>query len=134
MTHINEIEGIGPSHAEKLESHGIKTVEDLLRAGAMPNGREELIKKTGISHHSILKWVDQADLFRVKGIGRQYAEFLRAAGVDSVKELAQRRADHLHEKLTAIHGEKKHVHEIPGVKTIERWIEEAKALPRIVVY
>jgi nucleotidyltransferase/DNA polymerase involved in DNA repair len=55
MTHINEIEGIGPSHAEKLESHGIKTVEDLLKAGASPNGREELIKKTEISHHLIFE-------------------------------------------------------------------------------
>lgn len=132
MTHINEIEGIGPSHAEKLESHGIKTVEDLLKAGATPSGREELIKKTGISHHLILKWVDEADLFRVKGIGRQYTEILRAAGVDSVKELAQRRADHLHEKLTAINLEKKHVHALPSVDAIERWIEEAKALPHIV--
>ena len=126
MTRINEIEGIGPSHAEKLESHGIKTVEELLKAGATPKGREELIKKTGISHHLILKWVDEADLFRVKGIGRQYTEFLRTAGVDSVKELAQRRADHLHEKLTAINREKKHVHEVPSVNAIERLIEEAK--------
>ena len=85
MKHINEIEGIGPSHAEKLESHGIRTVEDLLKSGATPNGREELVKKTGISHHLILKWVDEADLFRVKGIGRQYTELLRSAGVDSVK-------------------------------------------------
>ena len=132
MTHINEIEGIGPSHAEKFESHGIRTVEDLLKSGATPSGREELVKKTGISHHLILKWVDEADLFRVKGIGRQYTEILRAAGVDSVKELAQRRADHLHEKLTAINREKKHVHAVPSVNTIERWIEEAKELPRIV--
>ena len=134
MKHISEIEGIGPSHAEKLESHGIKTVEDLLKSGATPNGREELVKKTGISHHLILKWVDEADLFRVKGIGREYTELLRASGVDSVKELAQRRADHLHEKVAAINREKKHVREVPGVNTIERWIEEAKALPGIVTY
>jgi predicted flap endonuclease-1-like 5' DNA nuclease len=134
MKHINEIEGIGPSHAEKLESHGIKTVEDLLKSGATPNGREELVKKTRISHHLILKWVDEADLFRVKGIGRQYTELLRASGVDSVKELAQRKADHLHEKLTAINREKKHVREVPGLSAVERWIEEAKALPRIVTY
>jgi hypothetical protein len=80
----------------------------------------------------ILKWVEEADLFRVNGIGRQYTEILRAAGVDSVKELGQRRADHLHEKLTAINREKKHVHAVPSINAIERWIEEAKALPRIV--
>ena len=134
MKHINEIEGIGPSHAEKLESHGIRTVEDLLKSGATPNAREELVKKTGISHHLILKWVNEADLFRVKGIARQYTELLRSAGVDSVKELAQRRADHLHEELAAINREKKHVHEVPGVNAIERWIEEAKALPGMVTY
>jgi predicted flap endonuclease-1-like 5' DNA nuclease len=134
MTHINEIEGIGPTHAEKLEFHGIETVEDLLEAGASPNGREELVKKTGISHHSISKWVDEADLFRVKGIGRQYSQIVRGTGVDSVKELAQWRADHLHEKLTAINREKKHIRELPSVNAIERWIEEAKALPRIVSY
>ncbi|MBV9643689.1 MAG: DUF4332 domain-containing protein [Verrucomicrobia bacterium] len=134
MKHINEIEGIGPSHAEKLESHGIRTVEDLLKSGATPNAREELVKKTGISHHLILKWVNEADLFRVKGIARQYTELLRSAGVDSVKELAQRRADHLHEELTAVNREKKHVHEVPGINAIERWIEEAKALPGMVTY
>jgi hypothetical protein len=37
-------------------------------------------------------------------------------------------------QLTAINREKKHVHEVPGVNAIERWIEEAKALPRIVSY
>ena len=50
-------------------------MEDLLKAGATPNGREELIKKTGISHHLILKWVDEADLFRVKGIGSNTLSF-----------------------------------------------------------
>ena len=134
MTHINEVEGIGPSHAEKLEAHGIKTVEDLLKAGASPNGRQELANNTGISHQLILRWVDEADLFRVKGLARQYTELLRAAGVDSVKELAQRKADHLHEKLTAINHEKKHVHQIPSASAIERWIEETKTLPRIVTY
>ncbi len=134
MTHIKEIEGIGPSHAEKLETHGIKTVEDLLKTGATPHGREELANKTGISHHLILRWVDEADLFRLKGLARQYTELLRAAGVDSVKELAQRQADHLHEKLIAINHEKKHVHELPSASAVERWIEEAKTLPRIVTY
>ena len=89
MAHINEIEGIGPSHAEKLESHGIKTVEDLLKVGATPNGREELVKKTGIAHHLILKWVDEADLFRVKGVGRQYTELLRGAG-DGIQQKKHR--------------------------------------------
>jgi Domain of unknown function (DUF4332) len=66
MSHINKIEGIGVSHTKKLEAEGIKTAEQLLQAGSSPKHRQELAKKTGFSEHHILKWVNQADLFRVK--------------------------------------------------------------------
>jgi predicted flap endonuclease-1-like 5' DNA nuclease len=134
MSHINEIEGIGESHTKKLQTVGIETVEQLLQAGASPKHRQELAQKTGFSEHHILKWVNQADLFRVKGIGRQYAELLEASGVDSVLELAQRRPDHLHEALKASNEKKRQVQVLPSPSTVARWIEEAKELPRIVTY
>jgi predicted flap endonuclease-1-like 5' DNA nuclease len=134
MSHINKIEGIGTSHTKKLEAEGIKTVEQLLKAGSSPKHRQELAQKTGFSEHHILKWVNQADLFRVKGIGRQYAELLEASGVDSVLELAQRRPDHLHAALRASNDKKRQVHLVPGLATVGRWVEEAKQLPRIVTY
>ena len=134
MSHINKIEGIGASHTKKLEAEGIKTVEQLLQAGSSPKHREELAKKTGFSGHHILKWVNQADLFRVKGIGRQYAELLESSGVDSVLELAQRRPDHLHAALKASNEKNRQVHLVPGAATVTRWVEEAKKLPRVVTY
>jgi predicted flap endonuclease-1-like 5' DNA nuclease len=134
MSHINKIEGIGVSHAKKLEAEGIKTAEQLLQAGSSPKHRQELAQKTGFSEHHILKWVNQADLFRVKGIGRQYAELLQSSGVDSVLELAQRRADHLHAALKANNDKKRQVRLVPGAGTVDRWVEEAKKLPRIVTY
>jgi predicted flap endonuclease-1-like 5' DNA nuclease len=134
MKHVNEIEGIGEVHAKKLESIGITTVEQLLEAGKTPKGRNDLAAKTGYSEHHILKWVNQADLFRIHGIARQYAELLEAAGVDSVLELAQRNAEHLHEKLKSSNEANRQVHVVPGVATVGKWIEEAKALPRIVSY
>jgi hypothetical protein len=105
-----------------------------LQAGSSPKHRQELAQKTGFSEHHILKWVNQADLFRVKGIGRQYAELLQSSGVDSVLELAQRRPDHLHSALKASNEEKRQVRLIPGISTVGRWVEEAKKLPRIVTY
>jgi predicted flap endonuclease-1-like 5' DNA nuclease len=134
MSHINKIEGIGTSHTKKLEGEGITTVEQLLKAGSSPKHRQELAKKTGFAEHHILKWVNQADLFRVKGIGRQYAELLESSGVDSVLELAQRRPDHLHAALKASNDKKRQVHLVPGLSTVSRWIEEAKKLPRVVTY
>ena len=134
MKHINEIEGIGEVHAKKLESVGITTVEHLLEAGKTPNGRNDLAAKTGYSEHHILKWGNQADLFRIHGIARQYAELLESAGVDSVLELAQRNAEHLHEKLKSANEVNRQVHVVPGVATIGKWIEEARTLPRVVSY
>jgi hypothetical protein len=32
----------------------------------------------------LLRWVNMADLFRVKGIGEHYSDLLEAAGVDTV--------------------------------------------------
>jgi predicted flap endonuclease-1-like 5' DNA nuclease len=134
MSHINKIEGIGSSHTKKLETEGITTVEHLLQAGSSPKHRQELAKKTGFSEHHILKWVNQADLFRVKGIGRQYAELLEASGVDSVLELAQRRPDHLHAALKTNNEKKRQVRLVPGLAAVSRWVEQAKKLPRIVTY
>ena len=89
---IQEIQGIGPAYAEKLIAAGITTSDLLLEKGQTPKGRKELEEATGLSSKLILTWVNHADLFRVKGIGPQFAELLEAAGVDTVKELATRNA------------------------------------------
>ena len=84
---IIDIEGIGEAFASKLMAENIDTVEQLLDRCAAPAGRKELAEKTGISEKLILRWANHADLFRVDGIGPQFAELLEAAGVDTVKEL-----------------------------------------------
>ncbi|MDH3514005.1 MAG: DUF4332 domain-containing protein, partial [Gammaproteobacteria bacterium] len=94
---IQAIEGIGPHYAQILINAGIRTTRDLLEAGAAPGGRQQLAEKTGINEAMILKWVNMCDLFRIKGVGSQYAELLEAAGVDTVKELRNRN----HENLAA---------------------------------
>jgi len=134
MTHINEIEGIGAVQSKKLEAAGIQSVEALLQQAATPKAREELEAKTGIGQHHLLRWVNQADLFRIKGIGRQYAELLEKAGVDSVLELAQRNPGHLHAKLVEVNDAHHHVSVVPNLEHVKQWVETAKALPRVVQY
>jgi predicted flap endonuclease-1-like 5' DNA nuclease len=134
MSHINKIEGIGAAHTKKFAEVGVTTVEHLLKAGATPKARKDLATKTGFAEHHLLKWVNQADLFRIKGVGRQYAELLQASGVDSVKELAQRKPDHLHEKLRESNQEKHQVHVVPNLTRVTTWIAEAKKLPRVISY
>ena len=134
MADIIDIEGIGPAYAEKLKIIGIITTEKLLEQGATPQGRKTIADKTGISDTLVLKWVNHADLFRLKGVASQYAELLEASGVDTVPELAQRNAANLHTAMMNVADEKKLVRKPPAMSQIEEWIAQAKALPRIVKY
>ena len=133
---IADIEGVGASMSQKLLKAKIKTVKGLLNAGATKKGRKELAEASGIDEAVILKWVNMADLYRVKGIGKQYAELLEKAGVDTVKELRTRNAENLVAKLAEANaaGKKRMVRLLPGLKRVESWIEEAKKLTPMVTY
>jgi predicted flap endonuclease-1-like 5' DNA nuclease len=131
---LTDIEGIGPVFAEKLGDLGLKTTDDLLKVGASPKGREDLALASGISGKLILRWVNMADLFRIKGVGEQYSDLLEAAGVDTVPELAQRRADNLTLKMAEVNEEKQLVRRRPTEDEVAGWIESAKSLPRVVTY
>ncbi|MBX7133331.1 MAG: DUF4332 domain-containing protein [Fimbriimonadaceae bacterium] len=134
MANIADVEGIGAAYAEKLGAAGIGTVEKLLEAGASAKGREDLAGSTSISEALILKWVNRADLARIKGIGGQYADLLEAAGVDSVPELGQRNGANLHAKLEEVNAAKNLVNRVPSLGEVEEWITQAKALPKVVTH
>jgi hypothetical protein len=131
---VDFVEGIGPAFAGKLNAAGINTVLDLLQRGATRKGRAELVEVTGIAAGLILKWVNAADLFRVKGVGKQFGELLEAAGVDTVPELAQRNPLNLFNKLSEVNAQKKLAGRAPHQAEVEGWISHAKALPRVVEY
>jgi predicted flap endonuclease-1-like 5' DNA nuclease len=134
MASLIDVEGIGPKFAAKLKEAGIGTAEALLEQGATPKGRKEIAEKSGIGDGLILQWVNHVDLFRIKGVGPEYADLLEAAGVDTVPELAQRRADNLFEKMVAVNQEKKLVRKMPIQSQVANWIEQAKTLPREIKY
>jgi PAS domain S-box-containing protein len=131
---IEKIEGIGPAYAQKLAEAGIATTDDLLELGKTRKGREELVEKLGISGKLVLKWVNMADLMRVKGIGEEYSELLERAGVDTVRELRNRRPDNLHAALIAANQEHKLVRRPPHISEVESWVQSAKDLEPLVTY
>ena len=134
MASIISIEGIGEVYAAKLKEIGIRSVEGLLKACATKKGRVDLAEKAGVSEKLILTWANHADLSRVKGIGPQYSELLEAAGVDTVPELAQRNSANLMAKMVEVNAAKRLVRKLPTEKWVADWIEQAKALPRILEY
>ena len=126
---IIDIQGIGEAYAPKLIAIGIKTPDELLEACLTPGAR-----KKGISGKLILKWANHADLFRISGIGPQYAELLEAAGVDTVKELRHRVPANLTAKMVEINKVKNLAQRDPSEKEVTKWIEEAGKLEAKMTY
>jgi predicted flap endonuclease-1-like 5' DNA nuclease len=134
MAKLTKVEGIGEVYAQKLQEAGVTTTDALLKQGATPNGRKEIAEKTGISGKLILEWVNHADLFRINGVGEEYADLLEAAGVDTVPELAQRNSENLYQKLLEVNEEKKLVRQLPSQTQVQGWVDQAKDLPRVIAY
>ena len=131
---VIDIEGVGAAYAEKLAAAGIEKAEQLLEKCAAPAGRKALAEETGISEKLVLRWCNHADLFRVKGVGPQFAELLEAAGVDTVKELGHRKAENLAAKMLEVNEEKHLVRRVPVVKEVQKMIDCAKELPGKMTY
>lgn len=129
---IVKIEGIGPTYAEKLEAAGIRSTDGFLKHCADKKGRRHVAEKTGVSEGHLLKWANMADLMRIQGIGPQFGELLEAAGVDTVKELRNRKADNLAQKLAEVQQAKRLTRVSPSEAQVKAWIEEAKSLPPVI--
>lgn len=131
---IESIEGIGPKYGEALRGAGIRTVDDLLSAGASKDARGKLAEKTGISEVRVLQCVNMADLFRINGVASQYAELLECAGVDTVKELKHRNAENLAVTMSEVNTERNLVRRTPSVTVVQDWISQAAKLPPKITY
>ncbi len=131
---VIDIQGVGPAYAEKLQAAGVDTAAELLAKGCCPRGRKELAEVTCINDKLILKWCNHADLYRVKGIGPQFAELLEAAGVDTVKELGHRKAENLVAKMLEVNEEKHLVRRVPALKEVVKMVDLAKELPGVMTY
>jgi len=131
---ITDINGIDDNVADSLKAVGIRTTEKLLEAAKSPKGRKELSARTDLSEKQLLCWANMADRMRVKGLGKEYAELLQLAGVDTVKELKYRNPEKLAKAMKAANVKRKLVRLLPSDKAVTRWIEHAKKLPLKITY
>jgi len=131
---IQDIEGIGPVTGDKLRAAGITDTDTLLARATTRAARKVLAEATGLTEAQVLKFANMADLYRVKGIGSEFAQLLEAAGVDSVPELARRAAVNLAAAMAQLNEQKKLVRRVPAETEVAGWIEHAKTLPRALEY
>ena len=124
---IVDIEGIGAVYGEKLAAARIQTTADLLSRCGSRGGRKRTAESRGLSEKLLLTWSNLADMMRISGIGPQFAEMLEAAGVDTVKELATRRADNLAAKMLEVNPAKNLANATPAETIVDGWIAAAKS-------
>ena len=131
---ITDIDGIDGEAAAILKSVGIRSTERLLEAARTVRGRKLLAIKTGFDEKRLLCWANVADRMRVKGIRKEYAELLQAAGVDTVKELKYRNPANLANAMAEANKKRKMVRLLPSEKVVGNWIENAKKLQLKISY
>jgi len=131
---ITDIRDIGTDAALVLKSEGIRTTVSLLRLAKTPKQRLRIAEKVGIDDKHVLDWVTAADRMRVKGVGWEYSELLRAAGVKTVNELKYRNPQKLVDKMSEANTKRRLVQLLPSVTMVRRWIENAKKLPPVIRY
>ena len=131
---LTDIEGIDGDVATTLKAVGIRSTGRLLETARALKGRKALAEKTGIDEKCLLSWANVADRMRVKGVSKEYAELLQAAGVDTVKELKFRNPANLAKAMADANKRRKLVRLLPSEKLVARWIDHAKKLPLKISY
>ena len=131
---ITDIDGIDGEVAAILKSVGIRSTERLLEAARTVRGRKMLAIKTGFDEKQLLCWANVADRMRIKGVRKEYAELLQAAGIDTVKELKYRNPSNLAKAMAEANKKRKMVKLLPSEKVICSWIENAKKLQLKITY
>lgn len=131
---ITDIGGIDGDVAASLKSAGIRSTAKLLEEARTVKGRKILSEKTGLPEKQLLCWANMADRMRIKGISKEYAELLQAAGVNTVKELRYRSPANLAKAMAEANTKRKMVRLLPSAKVVTRWIETAQKLELKIKY
>jgi len=118
----------------RLKALGIRTSEKLLEAAKTPKGRKTLAERLGVDEQQVLRWANLTDRMRIKGVREPYAELLKDAGVDTVRELKYRNPGRLADAMAEANGKRKRVRLLPSEKRVGRWIEAAKRLEPKIKY
>jgi predicted flap endonuclease-1-like 5' DNA nuclease len=91
---VIDVEGIGDVYAGKLREAGVETTARLCYEDA-----GQISRITGAPRKTVEMWQASAELMKVQGIGKQYAEALARAGVSGIAELKKRSAQVLADQV-----------------------------------
>lgn len=131
---LMQLKGMSSGLAKKLKNHGISNSDQFLAAVRTAEQRREMSKELKDSENTLLELANRADLARVIGIGKVYSNLMENAGVDTVKELANRVPENLHTTLGQHNAKRRPKGRAPSMKQVTDWVNQAKALPKMLEY
>ena len=132
MTTIKEIIDINQRSVDLLADAGVRTLTQLLEVGATSTGRMQLADEAHLDDKTIKRWVHQADLMRIKGLGPEFADLLCRVETCTVPKLAYRSTEGLYAELVELNEREHIVGRIPSRDELHSFITEAKRLPKLV--
>ena len=131
---LTAISGLDGQAVAALKAAGIRSAGGLLESTRTATQRKQLAEKTGLDPKKLLCWANLADRMRVRGISKEYAELLSAAGVETVKDLKVRNPANLAKAMASANKARKLVRLLPSERVVTRWIASAKDLPLKITY
>ena len=131
---IRKIAGIGPAMSARLKAIGIRTTEKLLETSKTAKDRKILAEKLEVSEQTVLRWANLADRMRIKGVREPYAQLLKDAGVDTVRELKYRNPERLAQAMSEANLKHRRVRLLPSQKRVAAWIDAARKLDQKIRY
>ncbi len=131
---ISDLSLVDPELRVKLKSIGIRTTGRLLETAKRANDRKILAKRIDIDPRILLGIANLADRMRIRGVGQDYAELLKAAGVDTVNELRYRNPANLAKRMADANAQLNLVRVLPSVPMVRNWVEQAKKLQLMISY
>jgi predicted flap endonuclease-1-like 5' DNA nuclease len=69
---------------------------------------------------------EEDELQHITGIGEKFAELLREAGVVSLRDLARRNPESLHERLVQVNEQQQVMSQVPTLELATDWITQAQ--------
>jgi hypothetical protein len=113
---------IEPGYREMLPKVGIANLEDLISKTRQKNEREELALRLLVPKEDLNRWVENAKLAQLNGLGIENLRLLEEVGIHSVTVLAGEDPDRLYEKMLHFRQIKPNLRKAK----IRNWIREAQ--------
>ena len=127
--YLADLGRFGDPVVESFRKQGIETTEQFLAKALTDRARKALARQVKMKEAELLEFAKDCEFMQITGVGPKATRLLRASGVESVEDLASRKADELLATIKKTNAESKITETNPNLSVVEYWIEQAKKVP-----